>query len=94
MKVLAAAFMLLAAIASTSFAGSEKAADDPMPPHMRAKFDRVMSGLWHEDCRCWRFIFESRIKEITPPINDDLRWSILKLIETGELTPIPKGPAT
>ncbi len=66
-----------------------------MPPNARAEFDTVMSGLFHQDCECWRFIFEGKIKEIHGPMNDDLRWSILKLIEIKEIIPIkPEGSGT
>tara|TARA_R110002096_G_scaffold147948_1_gene308358 strand:+ start:794 stop:1078 length:285 start_codon:yes stop_codon:yes gene_type:complete len=65
----------------------------PLPPQMRIKFDQVMSTLWHDDCRCWRFLFEQKVYEYTPAeMDDDLRWSILKLIEIGEMIPIKSGP--
>lgn len=65
----------------------------PLPEHMRVEFDRVMTKMWHQDCQCWRFLFENKIYEYTPAeMDDDLRWSILKLIEIGEMIPIKNGP--
>lgn len=60
----------------------------PMPAEMRAKFDRVMAGLWSPACGCWQFIFEGKLRELPPPLTSKLRWSIMGMIERGEIVPI------
>lgn len=63
----------------------------PMPPDMRAHFDHVMAGLWHEKCQCWKFIYEGEMDTVYPPIPDDVAWDILALIEFREIIPIEPG---
>lgn len=72
-------------------AAADENAVPPLPPEMRARFDQVMAGLWHDDCGCWRFLFEGKVKEIHPPLTDKDRWAIMGTIERGELLPVERN---
>lgn len=66
----------------------------PLSPQMRAKFDKVMAGLWHEDCQCWRFLLDGELTETSSPLSDNDRWVMMEAIERGLAIPIEKqtGP--
>lgn len=83
LKHLAVAFVF-AVVLHAAVGADDKPVKHPMPPDVRASFDKAMKDLWHEDCQCWRFIYEGKIRRMKPPINDDLAWAILDVIERGE----------
>lgn len=60
----------------------------PMPAEMRAKFDRVMANLWNPSCSCWQFIFEGKLRNLKPPLDEKDRWAIMGTVERGELIPV------
>lgn len=89
--------MRFALLALSLFLAVPVYADDvpPMPPDVRAKFDKAMAKLWHSDCGCWRFVFRGRMRELSPPLSESDRWLVLRVIEDGEAIPIaPNGSGT
>lgn len=54
----------------------------------RAAFEKQAARIYYQDCKCLRFLFDGKIREVRSPLTDRDRWHILENVQRGYAFPL------